>query len=264
MTQQRPKTVLDRRNPGAYLREMQQQGLVAQGVAGQQAGPPGIGPEPRLAHEPGGDLLNRIQHPSFDTVEHLFRSLPEESWFSPQTSPRKPVKFEIGSFRVPDNSYFLLCDYEFTPLRQSGVDPFDFVFAEDGRFSGMIGYDINVNGRRTSNLFYQLDPAPVQFARSSFDAPSATRTAAVFNKASANSFGSFSGEGTSILPSRPNVQGARGMPFTIMAGPNSAVSLSCVIFRRVLTPLAGIQATVSGYTIHTNTLQALMERMRPR
>lgn len=260
----RAKTVIDRRAPNQFVQElMQEQRLVSQGLAGQQAAPPGVGPEPKLVHEPGGELLTKIQHPAFETTERLFRVLPEDTWFNPNVNPQKPVTFEFGAFQVPENSFFLVCDYEFTPLRQSGVDPFDFVYAEDGRFSGNMGFDITINGRRTSDLFYQLDPAPVTFGRAAFDPPLAPRVA-VFNSASANSFGSVAGVGTSLLPSRPNVQGARGMPFTLLAGPSSVVSLSCTIFRRVTAPLAGIQATMAGYKLHTNAIQGFLERMRPR
>lgn len=260
------KPIIDRRSPVDFLRDVtDEQKLVRQGLAGQQAGPPGFGPEPIVVQQPGGDIINRIQHPAFDVFERLFRVLPEQSWFSPGLNPKRPLKFEFGSFQVPASSFFLLMDYEFTPLRQSGIDPYDFTYAEDGRFSGFMGFDVTVSGRRLSNLFYQLDPAPVSFQRSSFETPIGGRGRTVsFNSAAANSYGSVSGEGTSLLPVRRNVQGSRGLPFTLLAGPNSTVALSAVIFRRVTAPLAGIQATMSGYTIHSNTAQSLLERVRPR
>lgn len=245
-------------------REFTKEGdLIPLGLAGQSAGPPGLGPEPSLQHQPGGELLNKIQHPAFDTYEHLFRVLPEDTWFMPSVSPKKPVKFEIGSAEVPGNNFLLVTDYQFTPMRQSGIDPFDFVAAEDERFSGQMGFDITVNGRRMSNLFYQLDPAPVVFAKQAFGSAGSPRTS-VFNKAAANSFGAVSGEGTSLLPARSNVQGARHMPFTLLAGPDSVVQLQCVIFRRIMSPLACIQGAVRGYTIHANTMTALLNRLRPR
>lgn len=261
------KPIIDRRSPADFLRDVSdEQKLVRQGLAGQQAGPPGFGPEPIVVQQPGGDIINKIQHPGFDVFERLFRVLPEQGWFSPGLTPKRPIKFEFGSFTVPSSNFFLLMDYEFTPLRQSGVDPYDFTYAEDGRFSGFMGFDVTVSGRRLSNLFYQLDPAPVSFQRSSFEAPitDPRRRTVAFNSAAANSFGSVSGEGTSLLPVRRNVQGSRGLPFTLLAGPGSTVALSCVIFRRVTAPLAGIQATMSGYTLHSNTALSLLERVRPR
>ena len=261
------KPIVDRRSPNHFLKDIQaEQRLVREGLAGQQAGPPGFGPEPITVQQPGGDLLNAVQHPAFDTFERLYRVLPEQGWFSPSVNPKRPIKFEFGSFTVQDSSFFLLMDYEFTPLRQSGIDPYDFFYAEEGRFTGFMGFDVTVSGRRLSNLFYQLDPAPVTFARSSFDAPFGApgRGQRAFNSANANAFGSVSGEGTSLLPVRPNVQGSRGMPFTLLAGPGSTVALTCVIFRRITAPLAGIQATMSGYTIHQNTALSLLERVRPK
>ena len=239
--------------------------LQQEGYMGQSAGPPKLWPEPQLFHEPGGDALSRVLHPAFTVTEHLFRVLPEDSWFSPLLNSRRPFKFQFGSFKVPKSQFFLVLDYEFSPLRQSGVDPFDFVKAESHRFGGFMGFDITVGGRRMSDLFYQLDPAPVQLARASFGAPiGEPRGAAAFNIAAANSFGSPSGEGTSLLPVRPGVQGARGMPFTLIASPDSQVALSCVIFRRITAPLAAIEATMSGYLFEANTMSALLNRVRPR
>jgi len=261
----RPPHIVDRRPPSQFVaEEFQLNRQVAQGAAGQEAGPHGMGPPPALQHAPGGDLLRGIQHPGFTTVEQLFRVLPEEGWFSPNLNPSKPVKFEFGGFRVPENETFLITDYQFLPLRLSGLDPFDFVGAAPYRFSGYMGFDIAVNRTRLSSLFYQLDPAPVQFFRESFVAPTGRVTTAQFNKARANAFGSTAGEGASLLPARPNVQGARGMPFTMIAGPGTSVSLSCVIFRRIMAPLAGIQGSVSGYTIASTVMSSLFNRVRPR
>lgn len=224
-----------------------------------------MGREPAVEHHPGGDLLMRVKHPAFDTVEHLFRVLPEDGWFSPAITPRNPVKFELGSFHVPQSQMFLICDYEFVPLIQSGVDSFDFRQAASYRFSGFMGFDLTVSGRRASDLFFQLDPAPTTGIRTAFIPPViGMPPQAVFNQAAANSFGSVAGAGNSLLPARPNVQGARGMPFTLIAMPGDAVALSVVIFRRVTAPLAAIQGSVSGYMINSTTMSALLERMRPR
>lgn len=237
-------------------------GLVDAGLAGQDAGPPGFGPAPALVHQPGGDLLSALQSPTFLTVEHLFRVLPETSWFDPVVSPTRPVKFELGALRVPEGQAFIITDYEFVALRQSGLDPFDFMQAEPYRFSGYMGFDCTVEGRRSSNLLFQLDPQPVQFDRVEFG--SGRASAAKFARAQANSFASVAGEGTSLLPVRPNVQGPRGKPFTMYATSQDRVSLMCTIFRRVQAPLAGLQGSVSGFSLHMSALGALLERMRPR
>ncbi|MBW2672241.1 MAG: hypothetical protein JRD89_02345 [Deltaproteobacteria bacterium] len=217
-----------------------------------------------LQHAPGGALLAGLQHPSFTTVEQLFRVGPEDSWFAQNVRPDKPVKFELGSFTVPDGITFLVTDYVFSALRQSGADPFDFVVAAPYRYSGYLGFDITVNRTRLSTLFYQLDPAPAQLFRQSFVPAGSRVTQAQFNSSRANRFGSTSGEGTALLPPRPNVQGPRNMPFTMVAGPGSSVSLTCVIFRRIMTPLAGIQGSVSGYTVPSTVMSSLFNRVRPR
>lgn len=244
---------IDRRPPNEMLRDMRaEQKLVQQGLAGQQAGPPGFGSEPVTVQQPGGDLISAIQHPAFDTLERMFRIAPQDNWYSAALNPRRPVRFDFGSFTVPDSSFFLLMDYEFTALRPSGVDPFDFVYAEDGRFSGFMGFDITVSGRRMSNILYQLNPVNTTFVPSPF------------TTASANTYAAVSNDGSSLLPVRSRVQGARDLPFTMLAGPGSVVTMSCVIFRRVTAPLAGIQASMAGYQIHSNTILSLLERVRPR
>lgn len=244
---------IDPRSPNEFLRDISAESrLVREGLAGQQAGPPGFGPEPLVVQQPGGDLLNAVQHPAFETFERMFRVSPEDAWFNPRLEPRRPVKFDFGQFEVPSSSFFLLMDYEFTPLRASGIDPGDFLYAEDGRFSGFMGFDLTVSGRRLSNLLYQLNPVQQTFTRSPF------------SQVTANTYASISGDGSSLLPVTSKVQGARGLPFTLLAGPGSLVSLSCVIFRRIMTPLSGIQARMGGYQIHQNTMLSLIERVRPR
>ena len=71
------KPIVDRRLPNEFLSDVEAESrLVRQGLAGQQAGPPGFGPEPITVQQPGGDLLSKVQHPAFDTFERLYRVLP--------------------------------------------------------------------------------------------------------------------------------------------------------------------------------------------
>lgn len=263
----RPSSQAEKSRALELLSEMvSERKLVLEGAAGQSAAPPGMGAPPALEHDPGGDLVDRIQHPAFTTVEHLFRALPEDTWSNINLNPQRPIKFELGAFTVPKGQIFFLMDYEFVALEQSGLDPFDFQQADPYRFSGFMGFDVRIGGRLMSNLFYQLDPAPVQFARPSFERPIGVPRAgpAEFNRAAANSFGSVAGEGTSLLPVRSNVQGPRALPFTMIGQGGDKVSLSVVIFRRITAALAGIQGSVSGYSIHENTASALLNRIRPR
>lgn len=231
---------------------------------GQQAGVPGFGEAPALHHQPGGDLLNGLQHPAFTTFERLTRKLPEQGWFDPNLSPRRPIQFAIDAFEVPQGTALWLFDYEFSVYRQSGVDPGDFILAEDGRFSNQIGFDINIGGRRPSNLSYQLDPSPVTLDRPAFRTPIGVVGSTGFDSAAANSFAATTNVGNSLLPARRNVQGARDQPFTFVVNEGGVVALNCVIFNTVLAPIAAIEGRQAGYLIHTNASQALLQRMRPR
>ncbi len=237
---------------------------------GQQAGVPGFGEAPELVHEPGGDLLTSLQHPVFTTFERLRRKLPEEGWFSPNLNPRNPISFAIDAFTVPENMALWLFDYQFSVFRPSGVDPGDFILAEDGRFSNQLGFDINIGGRRPGNLSYQLDPSPVTLARPGFEPPIGTPVGVVppttgrFDSSAANSFAATTNVGTSLLPARPNVQGARDKPFTFIVGQGGTVALNCVIFNTVRAPLSAIEGRQAGYLIHINTSTALLNRVRPR
>ncbi len=235
---------------------------------GQPAGPPGFGAPPVGVHEPGGDIVRRMVHPTAFTIfEQLYRTLPEGGWYSPAVSPSSPVQFEMGVFIVPPGQNLWLFDYQFTVFRQSGIDPGDMIPAEEGRFGGVMGFDINFSGRRMSNLLYQLDPVNVQLQRPTFQRPpsaDARASPSQFNVAAANSFASSANPGTSLLPVRSNVQGARHSPFVLVAQEGDRVSLNTVIFRPVPSPLASIQGRSAGYLLHTQASSSLIDRLRPR
>jgi len=235
---------------------------------GQEVGPPGLGAAPILAHQPGGNLVQALQPNGFTTFEQLYRAAPEEAWFSPEVSPSNPVQFDLGSFQVPINQHLWIMDYEFSVYRQSGVDPGDILKAEDGRFSGVMGFDININGRRMGNLLYQLDPQPVQDVQSAFQPPIGTgrATQAQFDSAAFNSFASTSGQGISLLPVRRARQGVDSSvgPFTMIAQPTNTVTLTVVIFKTVLNPITAIEGRFMGFTVAANLSSALLMRTRPR
>src|SRR5690606_23201566 len=149
-------------------------------------------------------------------------------------------------FEVPTGQKFWMTDYQFAVGRQSGIDAGDFVYAEEGRFSGQMGFDVTVNNMyRIGDLEYGLDPAPIPLGRPEFQPSfpqSITRTtsADVFSAAAAASFASTAGPGTSLLPVRPNVQGPREGPFTWVVDEGNQVALRCVVFRPLRTPIAFI------------------------
>ena len=240
------------------------------GQHGLGSGPPGSRVAPPPVLQAGGQALFAQQSPIFNTIERLRRSLPEEGWFEETMSPDKPYIWTILSYEVPEGQSLWLTDYEFSVGRQSGIDAGDFVYAEDGRFSGVMAFDVNINGlTRTNNLAYGLDPQPIPLDRQEFDVPvrgiiiEAGATPAEFSTAAAQSFASPAGVGNSALPVRPNVQGARKGPFTLVVGENNTVVLRGIVFRPVRTPIAFVEARFGGFTLHTNLSETLIERMRP-
>jgi hypothetical protein len=237
---------------------------------GLGTGPPLANEEPEVMHLPGGSVISQImQHPAFETVEALDRVLPEASFFSPTVSPNRPFTFEVLAYEVPAGQDLWFSDYTFAVLRLSGVDPGDFVYAEAGRFSGVMGFDVQVSQKRPSDLRFQLDPRPIPLERPTFTQAAGAfgvppASADAFDAAAAQSFGSTSGQGSSLLPVRPQVQGPRTGPFTIIVGEGQTVSLSCTLFRPLLSPIAAIEARLAGFTIHTNMSRTLLNRLRPR
>jgi len=230
-------------------------------------GPPGLGRQAEDVHQPGGQSLFGLQSPEFQTIEELYRILPDDSWFQPSVGPGNPIQFEIGSFTVPNSQHYWLFDYEFSVFRFSGVDAGDFLKAEAGRFAGVMGFDITINGHRPSHLLYQLDPQPAQIQKQSFvtfNAQGGTNNNSAFNRSTAQSFAATASQGTSVLPVRRAMQGAENVPFTFVAPQQSKVSLSVIIFKRIKSPIAAIEARHGGYLLQSSLSQTLQFRMRPR
>lgn len=213
----------------------------------------------------GAAVLSELGHPAFGLYEELYRALPDGAWFDPSVSPSSPIQFELGAFVVPSGQNLWLFDYEFSVFRQSGVDPGDIMRAEDSRFSAVLGFDINFSGRRDAHLLYQLDPMPTQRQRPTFDPRiGQPQQGDAFNRSAFQSFAANASPGTSLLPARPNTQGPRNGPFTLIAVEGDRVSLNCVIFRPVPTPVACIEARSAGFLLQTQLSQHLLQQLRPR
>jgi len=245
------------------LREFAQHG--ASEFAGQEAGPVGMGPAPPLVHQPGNGVISRLLHPAFVIQERVWRSLPEEGWYNASLQPERPIEFQLGSFKVPAGMALWLFDYEFSVARLSGLDPGDFVIAEDGRFANQMGFDLTISGSRKADIVYQLDPSPVSLTREEFNPPPNARpVAAQFDRARAGSFASTASPGTALLPARRQMQGPSNGPFTFIAKEGDEVALNCVIFNTLRSPLAFIEGREAGYLIHDSVSEALLNRVRPR
>lgn len=239
----------------------------AEGLVGQGAGAPGVGPEPALVHEPGGDMQRQMLHPSFLVFERLFRALPDEGMFSPLLNSDKPFQFTIGTYTVPKSQALWFSDYRNGLLLLDGVNPGDFREAEDGRFSGVLGYDVSVNGRRFADIQYQLDPVPIQNDQPQFAAQPGTAraTQAQFNRAAAQSFAAAAGTGLSTLPQRRAVQGPdNNNPWTWILKHGDRISIKCIIFRPILSPIAAIFSRIAGHLLDESLSDTLVQRLRPR
>jgi len=231
------------------------------GISGRDAGPPGLGPTPDGWHEPGGALVNELLHPAFTVFDRL-------AMFSPNISPRRPVQFTMGAYVVPQGQTLWLSDYHFGVLLFDGVNPGDNRLAEEGRFRGVLGFDLKVMDRRMGDIAYQLDPVPRQTTRQQFEEvvieTDHGSTTDKFFRTQASSFAAVSGQGEALLPVTNAVQGPRGKPWTWIVDEGSSVAVKCVIFRPIRTPIAGVFAKIAGHLIHVNTSKALENRLRPR
>lgn len=231
--------------------------------------PAGVGLTPQSMRLPGGDLLQQLLDPTVYTVfEREYRSLPDDGMYSPSLGPGRPsFEFTLGSFTVPKGQSLWLSDYQGGVLLLDGVNPGDFRPAEEGRFSGSMGFDLTVNERRVADISYQLDPVPIPPNRSQFDPQPGTARPrpAQFNAAAAESFASTSTASMALMPVRRPVQGPQmNKPWMWIIDEGQRVALKCVIFRPILSPIAAIFGRLAGHKIQTNVSGALIEQMRPR
>lgn len=249
------------RFPSSMLSEA----LGKEGAIGSGGSVPGMGASPMLQHEPGGSVLRLFLHPAFQTLERLFRILPEESWFSNAVRPNHPLQFPIGSFEVPPNMALWLFEYRFNIYRFSGVNAGDFVLAEEGRFGDAIGYDVTVSGRRPANVQYQLDPVQVSFSRPQFDSAIGQPTStAQFNRNASRNFAAVASPGLSLLPQRKEMMGPSNGPFTFVVKEGDTVNLNAVMWRPFQTPVACLEGKLAGYLMQIQVSEMLINRLRPR
>lgn len=228
-------------------------------------GLPGQGPEPEAVAQPGGDLLNAILHPSVPTYERLFRVQPDETWYSANVSPTRPISVQLGAFIVPKSQHIWISDYLFRVYRFSGLDAGDVVPAEEGRFSNIMGFDITTSLRRQSNIQYQLDPIPAPTQVQMFDpSPNQLQRRDQFTRQDFASFAVTSSQGTALLPVRARRQGSPAYPFLMLGQENDRFTLTAVIFRPLTTPIAFIEGSASGVQLPANQSTEFLNRRRPR
>lgn len=236
----------------------------------------------------GGAISQLLVHPSFVPFEQLFRKLPEQGVFT--ATPERNFIFELGSFEVPQQMAFVLLDYSFNIHRLSGAAAGDTVPIERERLATLMGYDVKINNTRKGNLMYELDPQPIEATQEAFapqqtggtilSAPSAPPTPGVlpifpdgsgpqpatplqFSAASFQRVASPAGPGLSLLPQRPQRQGARDVPFTYVATENQRVTFEVVIFKPIPIPLAFFEVDATGMLVPQNVLSDMFDGMKP-
>lgn len=228
-------------------------------------GPPPLGKDPGAIHLPGGQALLNAKPQVLTTCDEQYFVEPDASWFG-AVSPSRPINVPLGSYRVPTGEQLWFNDYEFRILRMSGFAPGDWTYAEDGRFSGILGFDVTISGRRLAHLYYELQPHPSPVTRPAFRAhrhpyPVPPRlTPDEFDVNASNDFAISAGPGTSLLPVTTRVQGPRDQPFMFVARQGETVELAAVIFNPIPSPIAGIQGRLAGFTIATVIGEAILQR----
>ncbi len=210
----------------------------------------------------GGALNSVMVDPQFIPFERLYRALPEEGMFSPNTSPSRPVVFELGAFRLPSNMALLLFDMRPDVYRWSGVDAGDYVPVEARRFGSCMGFDLWVDQRHSlAAVEYQLDPQPIGWTGSIAFAPNpgGTDLSSTMDISAATTFGSPAGTGNALMPQRPTRPGAQNIPFMMLAKSGQTVQLRCVIFHPIPSPIAFIEYSMSGLLMSEQVVEAYLE-----
>jgi len=231
---------------------------------------------------PGGVLpvnLNRVlqvagpfseytRHPELEDFESQFRVEPDDSWFSQDRSPQSPIQFEVGAITTGDNQMLLIYDYSVDVWGFSGVNPHDFEPLEDGRHSGSFGYVLRINGSSPGALRYRLDPVSPNLRplapqiQNALPNASYNPGADVYARAFAEQFASAAGFGASVHPQTPGRYGARDVPFTLFVQPNAAMDVTGVIFNPIESPIAFVQARLSGYVVSAKLGQKIVDDLR--
>lgn len=223
----------------------------------------GSAPEPVCL--PGGLVNMGLVHPSVQILKRSWRVLPVDSFYDASVSPQSPIQFEIGSYQVPNSMDLWLFDYEASVYRFSGIDPLDWVRAEDGRFNGSIAFDLQINNTRPGNIAFELQPHASTLQRSAFDPPIGSPAGVdQFARANANQFGAAASQGTSLFAPGRDRMGPRNGPFCYLAKETSFISLSAVVWRTVTSPIACLEGVIAGYLVPRGLSDQLQQELTPR
>lgn len=219
---------------------------------------------PTQISEMGGLLAKYGKTPIYKIYEQVFRVEPNQAWFDPLRDPAHPTQFEIATVTAESGQAILLFDYEIRPYRFSGINSFDYVPMEEGRLSGSLGYVIQKNGQTPGNLEYRLDPVSstlkrqsLQFSRNGIK-PITQMTADDFALTASQSYASAAGYGTSLMPQSPRRFGPSNAPFLEILLEDEVMTFSGVVYRQIESPVAFVQARISGYKTSSNIAKRLL------
>jgi hypothetical protein len=211
----------------------------------------------------GGSLASQITHPTFTPFEQLYRRLPEQGVHSSNVTPSRPLTIFMGGFRVPPRQTVLIFDFRPDIYRFSGVDPNDFVPFETRRFSGQMGWDVQVDNQRSPNTKFELQPLPAQQEDTPDIRIGATAPASAFAAARANAFAATAGPGTALLPQRPRPYGPRDLPLTLVVPSGSRFVARAIFFRPIVAPIAFFEFDVAGIQMPANLAADMLRAFVP-
>lgn len=225
----------------------------------------------------GGALATLFQHPSFQSVENLWRKLAEQAMFT--ATPEQPFKFELGAFVVPRSMAFLISDFRFSAHRLSGAAVGDTVPLEPERLSTLFAFDLTIANKRQATLRMEIDPTAINVQKEAFFSSQSGGTIfpasgtggrglaptvpAQFNLARSARSVEVAGAGLSALPNRTRRLGPRNMPFTQIAKEGERVQGTCTIFRAVPIPLAFFELDLAGFLMSRSTMDTMLAGLKP-
>lgn len=238
-------------------------------AVGRRVGPPGkdqISLPVRLA---GGEVAQRLV-PDDCSLVHIVRRLsPESSWYAASLSATSPARFVIATERVPKGSEWLVRDYEFIPYAFSnngGARPI-----LDGSFSDVIGWQLTVQSSNRSffeGTDIELVPttnAGVNTGASPTRTPSgAVRPTPLQNRQNAaqQGYASLASAGGPVLLQEQQLVSPRDEFFARWAGNEAVVQMAMVLLGPIPTPLAFVEARLTGYQVASNVAEMWRQNVR--
>jgi hypothetical protein len=245
----------------------------------------------------GGALAGLLLHDSVTPFQSIYRILPPGGIFSASRS--RPVVMTIGAFTVPKQMGLALAEYRFRPYRFDGVVPGDAVPLEDRRLSLEIGNTLPLSAAlQKGNIQAQIIPGPLPppqqttfagtpnpgtptptgiqgdlatlpgqipspYASAGSISAGGPPPALYFPLNNPNQF-VLSAQGAALIPqSNDPTQGSERLPFTYYVPENVPVSLQVTVFAPIRIPIAFFEGVLAGFLMNINTLQALLEEVRP-